>query len=405
MRIHSEIHPLKKVIVHRPDLSLKHLTPENCQTFLFDDVLWAEKANEEHRVFTDALKACGVEVYLLHDLMSETLNHPAAKDWLLASTLQSLNYPQNMTTALQDYLAQHSHRLLTNCLLGGLSLDEVNDATLKKQMTPHIHHEMFVLPPLPNHLFTRDTSCWIGNGVSINPMHFAVRQRETLNMAAIYKFHPLFQSEPFHIWYDGSVPNQNMPSLEGGDVLVLNQDCVLIGLSQRTSLEAITLLAKALFSKQAVKQIIVVDIPKKRSSMHLDTIMTMIDHATFCLAFPPEQYQFRTWLIKPGADEESLQITQLPEFFPAVAKTLGESQLKFITPPGDRFTTAREQWNDASNLLAIAPGKVVAYDRNGAMNQQLRAAGIELIEIPGSELSRGRGGSRCMSCPIEREET
>ncbi|MCP3680319.1 MAG: arginine deiminase [Gammaproteobacteria bacterium] len=403
MKIHSEIAPLKKVILHRPNLSLKHLTPKNCQTFLFDDVLWVEKANEEHRFFTDQLKSHGVEVYLLHDLMTETLMEASAREWLITRTLTSLDYPQEPYAALNAYLHQLDNRALTTYLLGGLALGEIDDKGLKNNLAPYSKQDDFILPPLPNHLFTRDTSCWIDNGVSINPMHFPARQRETLNMAAVYKFHPLFQAADFHVWYDGSDETQSLPSLEGGDVLVLSKECVLIGLSQRTTFQAVTLLAKTLFRHSTIRHVLTVDIPKARASMHLDTVMTMADVATFCLAFPPDQHLFRAWSIRPGNDESALNINQEEDFFQALAHALGETSLNLIIPTSDRFTSEREQWNDACNLLAIAPGKVVVYDRNSEMNQQLRQEGLELIEIPGAELSRGRGGSRCMSCPIERE--
>ncbi len=401
MKINSEIAPLKRVILHRPDLSLRHLTPNNCESLLFDDVLWLEKANEEHRFFTEILKSHGVKVYLLHDLMSETLSQPTAREWLLTRLLQQLPYDHEPQRVLYDFLNQLDDRTLTTYLLGGLALTDIDDQSLKAYLTTFQSHSEFILSPLPNHLFTRDTSCWIANGVSINPMHFSARRRETINMAAIYKFHPLFTDSSFHIWYDGSDDAVELPSIEGGDVLVINAKTIIIGLSQRTTLQAVMLLAKALFKGSEIKKVIAVDIPKTRASIHLDTVMTMAAEATFCLALPHNK--FHSWSITPAEQEDALFINQDNDFLQTVAAALGEKSLQLITPCSDKFTREREQWNDASNLLAIAPGKVVVYDRNTAMNARLRQAGLELIEIPGSELSRGRGGARCMSCPIERE--
>lgn len=399
--VNSEIGHLRKVLVHRPKLALERLTPENCHTFLFDDVLWAEKAWEEHKYFETVLKAHGAEVYLLFDLLEETMQIPEARTWLLNIVLNRLHHHSSLNKELHDFLGKLETKKLTEYLLGGLTWNEMgmmSTGLVGRTLAP----SDFVLPPLPNHLFTRDTSCWIGRGVSINPMHWPVRRGETMNLAVIYKYHPLFTKEKFTVWYDGSSEHdRDLPSLEGGDVLVINKDSLLIGLSERTTPAAVEELAKVLFAQNIKKQIITVEIPKDRASMHLDTVMTMLHHDTFCIAFPCEE--IRSWTITPGDDEGELVVSVNKDLFKAVASTLGEKKLQLITPGGDDFTEKREQWTDASNLLALKPGVVVGYERNTNTNEKLRKAGLEVVEIQGSELGRGRGGSRCMSCPLLRE--
>lgn len=400
MRINSEIGRLRKVIVHEAKLALERLTPQNCREYLFDDVLWVEKADEEHSFFQSVLREHGVEVFLLGDLLTETMGNPEARKWLLERAIKRLHYESVLSKELYSYLSELDAKTLAGYLLGGLTWGDMNIKPVGLADSILTATD-FVIPPLPNHLFTRDTSCWIGQGVSINPMHWPVRRGETLNFAAIYKYHPLFKKADFEIWYDGSENQGELPSIEGGDVLVISEDCVAIGLSERTMPEAVEFLARKLFASGQKDKILAIEIPKDRASMHLDTVMTMVDHDTFCAAFPCDT--IRSWLVTPGDKEKELVITENEDVFKTLAAILGEKKLKIITPGGDVFTEQREQWTDASNLLAISPGLVIGYDRNTETNAKLRNQGIELIEIPGSELGRGRGGPRCMSCPIERD--
>jgi arginine deiminase len=401
MRIESEIGKLKKVILHRPERCLESITPENSEDYLFDDVVWVEKAAEEHKVFEDVLRSRGVEVYLLHDLLKETLDLPTAKAWLLTRIVGQRFNGLGIGEELYGYLNSLDSTELSSTLIGGLTWEKCKFKPRGLVGRTYDQHD-FILPPLPNHLFTRDASCWIGEGVTINPMFYPVRQGETWNYAAIYRFHPMFANKELNIWYDGSQrTTRNLPPIEGGDVLVVSKDLLLIGLSERTGPEGIELLAKRLFAENTMKQVIAIEIPKKRASMHLDTVMTQVNQDTFCVAFP--DMDVRSWSLKPSDKPFEVVVEENKNTFDAVAKGLGLKKLNLITPGGNLLNQKREQWTDASNLLAVAPNVVVAYDRNTKTNQKLRDMGVEVLTIPGSELGRGRGGARCMSCTVERE--
>lgn len=400
MQIYSEIGTLKKVIVHRPDLSIRRLTPNNCHDLLFDDVLWPERALIEHDKFSDLLRDNGVEVLFLIDLLSKALEDDLARQWLLENTINQVYANSTISRILHDYLAGLSPAELASALIGGITAQELQEPKLGLAGFI-LADDDFVLPPLPNHLFTRDTTCWIGHGVSINAMAYTARHRETLNYATIYKYHPLFKNSTFPIWFDGSNNIEPIATIEGGDILVANDKCVLIGVSQRTKPQTIETLARSLFNSSQFDRIIAVDINKKRSSMHLDTVMTMIDHDAFALAISPSK--IRAWSVMPSDNEDQLSVVEEKNLFATLKQILGVSSLRLIAPGGDSFTRQREQWSDASNLLAIAPGKVLAYERNVESNKKLRNAGFDVLPIEGDELSRGRGGARCMSCPLERE--
>lgn len=400
MQIYSDIAPLKEVILHRPDAALRHLTPQNCQRLLFDDVLWVERAAEEHRHFEQMLISHGVEVLILRDLLEETLVQPHAREWLIYQTLDRLYRGSVFYDVMYDFLNELPAEQLASYLLGGLSMGELkrHDGSLVGQVLgPH----QFALPPLPNHLFTRDASCWVGNGVTINPMRFESRRGESLNLAAIYRFHPKFVVRDFATWYEGVDEGRHLPCLEGGDLMVVNERCVVIGIGQRTRAPAVENVARALFEQSGFEQVIAVEVPSQRASMHLDTVMTMASEDTFAIAFPEEHV--RSWSLRPGDVPGELVVSEEPDLFKALSKVLGIDKINLIKPAGDYFAQKREQWSDASNLLAIKPGVCVVYDCNIQMNQRLHQEGIETIEIPGSELGRGRGGPRCMSCPTIRE--
>jgi arginine deiminase len=262
--------------------------------------------------------------------------------------------------------------------------------------------EDLVLNPLPNHLFTRDTSCWIYGGVSMNPMAKPARRRETVHLEAIYRFHPRFAHDDFVRWYGGVDDAWGSATIEGGDVLVIGNGAVLIGMGERTTPYAVELIAQRLFTKNAATRVLAVELPRARSFMHLDTVMTMIDRDAF-LTYPNVTEEARTWSVEPGENAGDLSVRPEGELFTAIASALDLDDVRVFTTGGDEMEADREQWDDGNNVLAVQPGVVVAYDRNVDTNTKLRRAGIEVITIQGYELSRGRGGARCMSCPLVRD--
>jgi len=401
MGIYSEIAPLKRVILHRPLHSLLRLTPSNCKKFLFDDVLWPEKAAEKHDVFSQLLKDLGVEVYFLENLLTETVANPEAKSYLISHILGLQSFKREAKNFLSNYLFHLGEASLVKVIIGGLiyaDLDEPSELLCHKKVNPYD----FILPPLPNHLFMRDSSSWVGDNVLINDMAFPVRRPEAANMATIYKYHPAFIKKGSLFGSEKSRTDQPKSSLEGGDVLVISQSCILIGVGERTKYFAVKRLAKNILQTNPLIKILVIEIPKKRAYMHLDIIMTMVDYETFCVAFPDE-WPRRAWEIKIGKSNSQLVINQVADIFSAIARGLCIKKLKIIDLGGDFFSCEREQWTDACNLLTIKPGTVVSYECNVNAVAKLKKEHIDVITIPGAELIRGRGGPRCMSCPVDRE--
>jgi len=397
----SEVGQLRRILLNRPERALTHLTPSNCQELLFDDVLAVEAAGKEHDTFAQTLRNQDVEVLLLHDLLVDTLSIADAKEWLLVNQISNFRYGPTFAKDLRNYLADMDNEHLATILLGGLAYSEL--PIHSSSILPKMHRPIdFVIEPLPNHLFTRDTSCWIYGGVSLNPMMKPARQRETNHLRAIYRWHPTFSGSHFIKYFGDQDLHYDNANIEGGDVLVIGKESVLIGMSERTTAQGIENLASNLFKSGQAKQVIALNLPKHRSCMHLDTVMTHIDIDTFSVYPEIIHKNLETWSLTPKNNTE-MNVKQMPNYISALESALEIDQLKLITTGGNNYEAEREQWNDANNVLTVKPGVVIGYERNVYTNEKYDKAGIEVLSIPGNELGRGRGGARCMSCPIERD--
>lgn len=397
----SEVGQLRRVLLNRPERALTHLTPSNCHELLFDDVLAVEDAGKEHDAFANTLKDQNVEVLLLHDLLVETLAVADAKAWLLDTQISDFRYGPTLARDLRCYLADMDNEHLATLLLGGLAYSEL--PIHSSSMLPKMHRPLdFVIEPLPNHLFTRDTSCWVYGGVSLNPMMKPARQRETNHLRAIYRWHPVFAGEDFIKYFGDEDLHYDNANIEGGDVLVIGKGAVLIGISERTTVQGVENFAASLFKHGQAKEVIAVNLPKHRSCMHLDTVMTHMDVDTFSVYPEIMRHDLETWRLTPKGDG-GMNVDSMPSYVNTIERALGLDKLKIITTGGDSYEAEREQWNDANNVLTVKPGVVIGYERNVYTNEKYDKAGIKVLTIPGNELGRGRGGARCMSCPIERD--
>jgi arginine deiminase len=414
--VHSEVGKLRQVIVHRPELSLKRLTPTNHDELLFDDVLWVERAQWEHDQFVARMRERDVEVFYVQDLLGEALAaaEPAMKRRLIERVANEYTVGLSLAEDVQSLLDGMAPDVLAKHLIGGLTVAEsgLDVGTVKSGSLIAAAIDdpsIFVLPPLPNSLFTRDSSCWIYGGVSINPMYWPARRREAVNMAAIYKAHPMFAGGGFDFWYPPlgdddrfNVEDFGLSSLEGGDVEIIGNGAVAIGMSERTQGRMIEQIARALFAKGAANRVIAAVMTKDRAHMHLDTVFTLLDRDK-ATAFPKVVEGIRSISIRPGEKEGTLDVREDRDFVSAVADALGVAKLTVVETGGDAYQQQREQWDDGNNVVALEPGVVVAYERNTFTIARMREAGVEVVEIAGFELGKGRGGGHCMTCPVSRD--
>lgn len=402
--VDSEVGRLKQVILHQPGLELLRLTPDNVADLLFDDVMWAAKAREEHERFQEILRGQGVTVYLFHDLLAQALDQPGARDFVKQRLITASRYGAALDDRLQRLLGECEATRLAELMVGGLLKREAAPylKDTSSLLLEYLEDDDFLLAPLPNHLFQRDNSAWIYGGVSINPMAKPARQRETINSRVIYNFHPMFTEADFKVYYgDDSLPHAPA-TIEGGDILVIGNRHVMIGMGERTAPQGIEVLAEALFASGEIDKIIVVELPRTRAFMHLDKAMTQVDRDAFSV-YPYLPESLRSYTLTGDGDSGRYTVSENRDLFTSVAEALQVDRVRVLKAPLDRLEAARQQWDDGNNFLAVSPGVIIGYERNVTTNEYLADNGIRVIGLRSSELGRGRGGPRCMSCPIERE--